>query len=560
MSQKESTEKLGKSWFRNFAAQLWANIIPNLPPIISNVFNELQKVTPSPTDVNWNAYLDKLVTDKTIPADTAELLKSITEDPFPLGLIQMIMARMQIFKTEISVMTDIYAADRQYNAQSETTPHPAPADALIRSMIIDPKRTTENRQQLKRLGYDNTQIDNLVLSYYKTVDEGTVKMLYLRGEYTPELLYERMYELGYTKTRIDEIVKTWELIPGPGDLFNMVAKEAFEEDIYTALGLDQEFPGAQLPWLQKQGISEYWAKKYWIAHWAQPSIGQGFEMLHRDVITPGELDLLFRAVEVPKFWREKLTQVAYVPYTRVDARRMADLGVLPPDELHKAYTDIGYDTDKAAKMVEFTLKFNAGPQKELTRGAILDSYESGLINRITAKNLLTSQDYSSELADFYLTISDYQQAQQTQKLLLDNIKTKYLLNKISASSVANEMNKMGMDSARIAALIANWELERYQYELLPSKNELTDFLLRGIISEAQYRGVMSQHGYDAASINWYLEALRKEKTGTAKRPTKAELGRFLKSGIIEKTEYKIEMNALGYSDYYIQLYIEDISH
>lgn len=560
MGQTDSTEKLGKSWFRNFAAQLWANIIPHLPPIISNIFQELQKATPSPTDMNWNAYLDKLVADKTIPSDTAILLKTITDDPFPMGFIQMVMARMKIFSTEIETMINIYGADRQYYAQSQTTPHPAPADALIRSMIIDPKRTTENRQQLKRLGYDNTQIDNLVLSYYKTVDEGTVRMLYLRGEYTPELLYERMYELGYTKTRIDEIVKTWEIIPGVGDLFNMVAKEAFEEDIYTILGLDQEFPSAQLPWLKKQGMSEYWAKKYWIAHWAQPSIGQGFEMLHRGVITPDELDLLFRAVEVPKFWREKLTKVAYVPYTRVDARRMANLGVLPTEALHTAYTDIGYDNEKAAKMVEFTLKFNAGPEKELTRGAILDSYETGLINRTTAKSLLMAQDYSSVLADFYLTMSDYQQAQQTQKLLLDNIKTKYLLNKISASTATNDLNKMGMDSSRITALIANWELDRYQFELLPSKNELTDFLLRNIISEAQYRGVMSQHGYDAASINWYLNALRAETTSRAKRPTKAELGRFLKTGIIQPDEYKTEMNALGYSDYYIHLYIEDISH
>ena len=560
MAQKESTEKLGKSWFRNFAGQLWLNFIDSAPPIIRSILMELQKQTPTPSEIGWQTWLSNMVADGFMKADTAQLLDSIKDDPFPMNFVEMVMARVQIFKSEIEVMTAIQTLDRQYKAMAETTPTPAPADALIRSMIIDPKRTSENRLQLQKYGYDKTQIDNLILSYYKTVDEGTVRMLYLRGDYTPAMLYARMAELGYTKTRVDEIVKTWEVIPGPGDLLNMVAKEAFEPEFVNKIGLNDEFPAAQSEWFEKQGINSFWQHKFWQSHWAQPSIGQGFEMLHRGIIKPPELDLLFKAVEIPPFWREKLTDMAYVPYTRVDARRMADLGVLEPEDLHKAYTDIGYDNDKATKMVEFTLKFNAGPQKELTRGAILDSYESGLINRATATSLLTSQDYSSELADYYLTMSDYKQAQETQKLLLDNIKTKYLLTKINSADATKELNKMGLDSSRVAALIANWALERYQFELLPTKTELTDFLLRGIITESQYRGVMSQHGYDAVSIQWYLDALSAESGGKAKRPTKAELGRFLKSGIIQPTEYTKEMKELGYSDYYINLYIADIEH
>ena len=558
MGFKDDTEGLGKSWFRNFAAQLWANIIPNLPPIISNIFAEIQKATPSPVDVNWTNWVDKLVFDKIIPADTAKLLKGIADDPFPLGFLEMLMTRIKIFSTEIESITNIYGLDRQYLAMEKTTPNPAPVAALIQSMILDPKRTTENRQQLKKHGFNNTQIDNLILSYYKTVDEGTVRMLYLRGEYTGEQLYERMFELGYTKTRVDEIVKTWQLIPGPGDLLNMVAKEAFEPVFVSKIGLDAEFPSEQSEWFEKQGISLFWQHKFWQAHWAQPSLGQGFEMLHRGKITTAELDLLFKAVEIPPFWRDKLPQIAYNPYTRVDARRMADFGVLKTEDLLTAYTDIGYDATKAAKMVEFTLKFNAGPQKELTRGAILDSYESGLINNATAKSLLTAQDYSSDLADYYLTLSDYKEAQQTQNLLIDNIKTRFLLNKITSSNATTDLSRMGMDSNRISALLANWSLEAYQYELLPSKTELTNFLLKGIITEAQYRGTMSQHGYDATSINWYLTEIKTETSLAARRPSKAELGRFLKSAIIQDSEYVIEMTALGYSQKYIAMYIADL--
>lgn len=559
MAQKESTEKLGKSWFRNFAAQLWANIIPALPPIISNIFQEIQKQTPSPTDVRYVQWIDSLVTNKIIPSDTAELLKTVADDPFPMGFIEMIMTRMKVFSTEIETLVNIYGLDRQYKAQSQTTPHPAPVDNLVRSMILDPKRTTENRAQLKKHGFNNTQIDNIILSYYRITDEGTVRALYLRGVLTKEKMFERMYELGYTETRVKEIVQTWDIIPGPGDVLHMVAKEAFEPLTIKELGLDKEFPMDQLTWLQKQGISEFWARKYWAAHWDQPSIGQGFEMLHRGQLNLAQLNTLFKTVEIPQFWREKLTAIAYNPYTRVDARRMHAVGTLKTVDLKKAYTDIGYDSDKADKMVDFTLKFNSGPEKELTRGAILSSYESGLINKTAAKSLLISQDYSDDLAEYYLTMSDFNISKETQDLLFENIKQKFLIYKLTITQATTSLTRMGLDSTRISALLANWDLMRYQYELLPSKSELTTFLLRGIISEAQYRDIMKQHGYDAASINWYLEEIKSESVISARRPTKAELGRFLKKKIITGTAYTTEMKAWGYSNKYINYYITDIS-
>jgi hypothetical protein len=556
---KDANEKLGKHWFRNFALQIIAELATNTPVLTKAFLDSLKTDLPGAADQDWANWVQEMVEKGYFEQDTANLLKPIEKYPFPLDLITALMVRMGILKGEVDSMTNIFSLDRQYKAMFDTTPHPAPVEMLIRSMIIDPKRTTENRNELKKHGFDDTQIDNMILAHYKTVDEGTLRTLFLRGIIDEKKLFERMFELGYTHTRIKEIVQTWDVIPGPGDLFTMVAKEAFEPEMVTKLGLGVEFPVEQLPWLKKQGISEYWAKRYWYAHWDQPSVGQGFEMLHRGVIDKATLDLLFRAVEIPKFWRDKLTKVAYNPYTRVDARRMHAVGTLKTVDLKKAYTDIGYDSDKADKMVDFTLKFNAGPEKELTRGAILDSYESGLINRATAKSLLTVQDYSVTLADYYLTMSDFNISKETQDLLFENIKQKFLIYKITSTQATTSLSKMGLDSNRITALLANWDLMRYQYELLPSKAELTTFLLRGIINESQYRGIMKQHGYDAASINWYLQEIITESTMSARRPTKAELGRFLKKKIIAGSEYTTEMKALGYSTKYITYYIKDIS-
>jgi len=558
MGQKEGTEKAGESFFRRLAANMWQGLSVQIGPVMHEILGSVEKETPLATALDWSNYCDKLVSEKVIDKDTAALIKSVEKEPFLMRTIGLIMIRMQMFTHEISSVMSIYDLDRQYDRLAETTPNPAPADSLIRSMIIDPARTNENRAQLARLGYDPTQIDNMILSYYRTTEEGTIRACYLRGIITKEVMYERMHELGYTDTRIKEIVPTWEMIPGPSDLFTMVAHEAFEPDIYKPLGLDKEFPAEQVEWLKKQGISEAWAHKYWIAHWDEPSIGQGFEMLHRGVITPAELDMLFKVVEIPLYWRERLTKIAYHPFTRVDVRRMHDIGTLSDEELITSYMDLGFDADKALKMAQFTVSYNASHEKELTRSAILESYEKGLISRINAKLLLTSQDYTDALAEYYLVLTDYKADQDTEDLLFENVRERFLLHDISETEVRDRLSKMNVQGEKIDALLANWTLRMYKYERLPSLSDLTDFLLRGIISEDQYRAVMTRHGYNPAHIGWYLHALKEPDAASPRLPSRTDLARWLKKNIISEDQYRAEMGRLRYSDIYISYYQQEI--
>ena len=81
-----------------------------------------------------------------------------------------------------------------------------------------------------------------------------------------------------------------------------------------------------------------------------PSIGQGFEMLHRRVIEDADLDLLLRALDVMPFWREKLKDISYNPLTRVDVRRMHRIGVLEEEGVFNAYLDVGYNEENAQLM------------------------------------------------------------------------------------------------------------------------------------------------------------------------------------------------------------------
>ena len=556
MGIKDSSDKSQQNFLIRIVDRIGGSIEAVMPNLVKKAYDTSQSIAGFVDNNRWKNWVDKLATDNYVDQDTADRLKEMSTFRFPWNALLTVLTLFQVRMGELKAIMSIYMLDRQYDLMGRTTPHPAPIDNLVRSMIIDPGRATENRAELKKHGYSDLQIDNIILSYYKTVDEGTLRILFLRGIIDQNKLYERMRELGYTDERTSEIVQTWKVLPGPQDLFYMVAKEAFEPDIYMKLGLDDEFPSEQIKWLEDQGISEEWARKYWIAHWDQPSIGQGFEMLHRGVINNATLDMLFRTIEIPLYWRDKLTQIAYNPFTRVDVRRMHDHGVLTDEELIRSYMDLGYDSEKALKMAQFTLRFNEAGDAQLTRSTILESYREDLISHSEALSLLVDQDYSNEVAEYYIEMENFKREKDLRTQRIDNTREQFLMNLITISAARDELNKLGLRGEKIDALIDTWTLDKYKYASIPSKSELDRFLMKGIIDEGQYNTYMARHGFSQTAITWFMKDMIDVPDVRVKQPTKTNVDEWLKKKHITETQYQEELSRMGYSPAHIELFLK----
>jgi len=323
----------------------------------------------------------------------------------------------------------------------------------------------------------------------------------------------RMRELGYTDTRTKEIIQGWPIIPGPSDLFHLVAREAFEPDAIKLMGLGDEFPHAQVEWLQKQGISEEWAKKYWYAHWDQPSIQAGYEMLHRDVIGLEALNMLFKTVEIPPFWRDKLIKIAYQPYTRVDVRRMHDMGVLDDDELIRSYMDLGYDEEHALKMAQFTVRYNRQGDKELSMSQVLKGYRENLIEKDDAKDLLMQLEYTEAQTDYFIILEDYKEEKEYQDDLIANIKDRYQNNLIDDFDAQSRLNQLNLPAKQVTVLMDKWQIQRFEDRKLPSKTDLDKFLRFKVINKDTYRMEMHRLGYGSGYITWYENLIDLKKAG-----------------------------------------------
>ena len=130
-------------------------------------------------------------------------------------------------------------------------------------------------------------------------------------------------------------------IPSESDLIRFQLREVYEPARRAELLAGEPRPTFNA-YMEQNGFSEYHADSFWAAHWFLPSIGQLNEMLHRGFIDDETWQRFVRFNDYDPSSIERLHDIIFSPFTRVDARRMASVGVLTDHQLLEAYADIGY--------------------------------------------------------------------------------------------------------------------------------------------------------------------------------------------------------------------------
>jgi len=500
-----------ESFFKMLFSQFWRDM-EWYGDIITNAFTKgFAKAVNADKPEAFQKLADDLVNAGVLEAGDVDKMREMFEPFGALKHIAVLTNLIGVWIKALNIKTDILSSDYIQKMNSTFEPALPGVNDIIRAGFIAPEKNAQIRDIAHRYGLKDEDIDLLYLANYAAYPPEQIKILSLRGILTPTQTYEAMRELGFIDSRTKKIIESWQVIPGPQDIFWMVGKEAFEEDAVSLMGLDDEFPAGQLDWLKKQGISEEWAQKYWRAHWDQPSIGQGFEMLQRGVIEWDELDMLFRTVEIPPYWRKKLTQIAYNPIGRVDLRRINKAQVIKDDELAAYYEKMGYSPQNALIMAEWTVAYNADEDKQLAKGQIIDAYDKRAINRDDTAELLASLGYGEAQVEFMLTMADYQENIDLQTEMIANIKDRFLENLIDKNSAELQLNKLNLSGQRVSVLLARWETLAYKDRKMPSKTDLDKFYKAGIINADTYMIEMDRLGYSFRLAEMYVRLSKMQK-------------------------------------------------
>ena len=426
------------------------------------------------------------------------------------------------------------------------------------------------RTELAKQGYSDARMGILRDASRPLPSPGNAQIAYLRGVIDESTHDDILRKHGYTDSDIALFKALYRIIPGVPDLIRMAVREAFSPEVAQAFGQYEDFPEVFAEFAEKQGLSREWAERYWASHWDLPSATMGFEMLHRRIIDEDELKLLLRALDVMPFWREKMIQLSYRPYTRVDIRRMYNMGILSEDDVFNAYLDIGYDAEHARNLTEFTIRYYSADEeteldeyRKLSRTLIIKAYERGLSTRDEALNQLNEIGYSPEDAEFLIQLAETEwmiEDTDIEKLPLrtrvrDDIMSAYGRKLVTQPEAKQMLIDIGYSDTE-----ADWLLFTVDYDYASGVRSMiidaihTNYVNRSIDRKTaiEQLGAMDVRGeeQDVLFEQWDIE--RDMRT---RRLTQSQYYRAYKSGLIDLDTYADCLRGLGYTEFDVDLLV-----
>lgn len=486
---------------------VWAELAKALPDIWGRFFDAWKGQVEKSEEFDKemvDAWEEKFsVKDPDLRTEIEEAKKLM----FPIGFLYATYLRflypLILAKEKIRLSVLPAAFDAAQKTQSQIPP----IETVLREWFRSPEDRNQLRDYLEQHNFGGVALDTLTKATRNFGDVQTILSLRNRGWiHDDDMAEEYIRKLGFEAADAKLILQLRDVIPPINDIIRMAVREAFDPEAVRTFHLDDHYPQVLTEWANKQGLSEEWAKNYWRAHWVLPSLSQGFEMLWRTDFNDEDLDLLMRTADVSPYFRPYLKQIAYHPYTRVDVRRMYDLGVLGEADLLQAYKDLGFDEEKAQNMVKFTIRYvNKSSDKTLVK-RLLWAAEHGIIEWSEAEASIALLLGDEDEAALMRSQAEAEWMQALLEKKEGRIKRLYVGRRIDYGKASDELDKLGMNATAKADTLEDWEEERKAKTRYPSKADLGKYLKLGVITPEQFSEQMEQLGFDTKFIEWEMLA------------------------------------------------------
>ncbi len=431
-------------------------------------------------------------------------------------VVGAVPAMLQIASMAAQPVSQEYA--REYPFQLFA---PNEAIAAWRRDIIGKPEAVEH---IRRLGYSIDHANELLNSSRQVPALPDMLSMRHRELIPAEKLDKGLFQLGLEDDWLEAVKRASFMIPPVQDLITMAVREVFTPEIVAEFGQMDEFPEAFATWTEKQGLTVDWARNYWAAHWALPSVNQAFEMFHRGEIDERKLRLLLRALDVMPGWVEPLIKIAYRPYTRVDIRRMHKREILSDEQTQRAYKDLGYDDEKSKGLLDFTIALN-GPKNldddielgKLSRSTILGFYSDGLVNAARTVELLIGIGHTDDAARLYVESADSDDERRERKAETDLVLAQVQAGALTFEEGHTKLLALGLETLEVEKATTRLVRILEQKTKIPSRSEGEAMLVAGVIPLSEYRDLLERIGYGPKWIDAYEAMARKKASAAQKR-------------------------------------------
>lgn len=335
-----------------------------------------------------------------------------------------------------------------------------------------------------------------------------------RGLIDEARLRDALRRLGYADDAVEFFVKARNVQPGPGDIVRFVVRESLPGQVAYEGPRGASVPGAFVERAKKVGLTEEDARSYWAAHWELPSITAAFDMFHRRIIDEATLRAYLKEADVAPEWVDRIIAVAYDPLTRVDVRRMYELGVLSADEVESAYLDLGYSPTNARRLRDFvvadaaaSVKVAKEPERDLTRADLVGAYADGILTRRELLDQLQAIGYDPDEAGLIVAREDLRRARAERKAARDAVVEATVAGAMTRLDAETRLLALGLQTGEVEAALADIDRRLMAQVKRPTLAQLTRFRKRGIITDQEYRAELRALGYADRWVEAFARAL-----------------------------------------------------
>ncbi|UYL65041.1 MAG: hypothetical protein OBKJMPBA_00009 [Methanophagales virus PBV304] len=412
-----------------------------------------------------------------------------------------------------------------FNTQLTPTPlNPAECAYYMR-------RKPENAERIKEMllaqGYA-TDLHYYLLEMYKPkLTIGEIINAYLRGLISENDFNLMLKEHGLADRDIDVLKGLMWSYPSPTDFIRFAVREVFTKDKETQEALSAEFPDDIVEYAEKAGMRKEVLEWYWKAHWDLPSPTQVYEMLHRlnpDVLkvrgsaykdlgldiskletTIDTVKQFLKQADYDLRWRDRLVAISYSPLTRVDLRRIYELGLISDEELLARLMELGYTKKDAELMVEFYKTFKQEEAKTFAKTEIKYLLYYGIIGDAEAKVMLERLGYSEEDAKTLIELWKVKLAEKDMRETQQFVRDAYALGEITRTDAERMLKEAGLSDEVIAVVLDKEDKRRLSSQKLPSASTIVKWLKLGIITKDVAYRLLKRINVAEDVIDYYIK-------------------------------------------------------
>jgi len=306
-------------------------------------------------------------------------------------------------------------------------------------------------------------------------------------------------------------------IPSIQDIIRFMVREAFNPYAIDRYKMLEEFPEDAVKYAEIQGLTRDWLEKYWIAHWDLPSPTMVFDMYHRvdkeagedkePIQSPYSGEVRYRHIskqvvndylkfaDILHYWRDKMLRISNNVLTRVDIRRMYELGIFTEDDVYFSYIEQGYSEEHAKALTDFTILEVMSEEINKVRNELIEAYCDGAIDINELRQYLLDLHINPQIVELLLAYAEWKKANDIRGKILSAIRERFIEGDLDEVGVSTELAKWGFRVEEINRYLDIWAEERRARRRYLTKTEIIKAYQRGIFSREEAKKRLVVYGY-----------------------------------------------------------------